>query len=44
VSTGLVRDPGGKVIGRFNSIWRLEPPGEWCVVFDKGSPAAPGEQ
>lgn len=38
LSTGLVKDPGGKVIGRFNSIWRLEAPGVWLVVFDKGSP------
>lgn len=39
LSTGLVRDPAGKVIGRFNSIWRREAPGVWRVVFDKGSPA-----
>jgi ketosteroid isomerase-like protein len=38
LSTGLVKDPGGKVIARFNSIWRLEAPGDWRVVFDKGSP------
>lgn len=38
LSTGLVRDPGGKVVGRFNSIWRQESPGVWRVVFDKGSP------
>ncbi|MFM2119893.1 MAG: hypothetical protein RL722_1361, partial [Pseudomonadota bacterium] len=38
LSTGLVRDPEGRVIGRFNSIWRLEAPGHWRVVFDKGSP------
>jgi ketosteroid isomerase-like protein len=39
LSTGLVRDPKGKVISRFNSIWRQEAPGVWRVVFDKGSPA-----
>lgn len=39
LSTGLVRDPNGKVIGRFNSVWRREAPGVWRVVFDKGSPA-----
>jgi ketosteroid isomerase-like protein len=39
LSTGLVREPAGKVIGRFNSIWRQEAPGVWRVVFDKGSPA-----
>lgn len=37
-SSGPVRDPSGKVIARFNSIWRLEAPGVWRVVFDKGSP------
>jgi ketosteroid isomerase-like protein len=41
LSTGLVRDPQGKVIARFNSVWRLESPGEWRVVFDKGSPPEP---
>lgn len=44
LSTGLVRDPKGKVIGRFNSVWRQEAPGVWRVVFDKGSPAEPGNQ
>jgi len=43
LSTGLVRDPNGRVIGRFNSIWRQEAPGLWRVVFDKGSPAAAEE-
>lgn len=38
LSSGPVRDPGGKVIARFNSIWRLEAPGTWRVVFDKGAP------
>ena len=42
LSTGLVRDPAGKVIARFNSIWRLEAPDTWRVIFDKGSP--PSEQ
>ena len=43
LSTGLVRDPQGKVIGRFNSIWRQESPGVWRVVFDKGSPPDAGD-
>jgi ketosteroid isomerase-like protein len=43
LSTGLVRDPGGKVIGRFNSVWRQEAPALWRVVFDKGSPPEPGD-
>jgi ketosteroid isomerase-like protein len=38
LSTGLVRNPEGKVVARFNSIWRREAPGTWRVVFDKGSP------
>jgi ketosteroid isomerase-like protein len=37
-SGGPVYDPNGKVVGRFNSIWRLEAPGTWRVVFDRGSP------
>jgi len=37
-STGPVRDPAGKPIARFNSIWRLEAPGVWRIVFDKGQP------
>ena len=44
LSTGLVRDPEGKVIARFNSIWRLEAPGVWRVVFDKGSPPTAAER
>ncbi len=37
LSTGPVRDRSGKITGRFNSIWRLEAPNRWRVVFDKGS-------
>jgi ketosteroid isomerase-like protein len=36
-SGGPIRDPGGKLIGRYNSIWRLDAPGVWRVVFDRGS-------
>jgi ketosteroid isomerase-like protein len=43
LSTGLVRDPAGKVVARFNSIWRLEAPGTWRVIFDKGSPPSPAD-
>ncbi len=43
LSTGRVRDPAGRVIGRFNSIWRQEAPGRWRVVFDKGSPPEPDD-
>lgn len=35
-SSGPVYDPKGKLIGRFNSVWRQEAPGKWRIVFDKG--------
>jgi ketosteroid isomerase-like protein len=35
-SGGPVYDASGKKVGRFNSIWRLEAPGRWRVVFDRG--------
>lgn len=44
LSTGPVRDPNGKVIGRFNSVWRQEAPGVWRVVFDKGGPPEPSDK
>jgi ketosteroid isomerase-like protein len=37
LSTGPVRDPQGKLIGCFNSIWRQEAAGQWKIVFDRGS-------
>jgi len=37
LTSGPVHDPTGAVIGRFNSVWRLETDGQWRVVFDKGS-------
>lgn len=37
LSTGPVRDPNGKLMGTFTSIWRLEASGEWRIIFDKGS-------
>jgi len=37
-SSGPVRTPDGNVVARFNSVWRLESPGGWRIVFDKGSP------
>jgi ketosteroid isomerase-like protein len=42
LSTVPVRDPSGRIVARFNSVWRLEAPGRWRVVFDKGSPPSPG--
>jgi ketosteroid isomerase-like protein len=41
LTSGPVYDAGGKVVGRFNSVWRREAAGEWKVVFDKGSPVCP---
>lgn len=35
-SSGPVLDAAGKQVGRFNSVWRLEGPGTWRVVFDRG--------
>jgi ketosteroid isomerase-like protein len=37
-SSGPVYDPKGKVVARFNSIWRLESPNTWKIVFDRGAP------
>jgi ketosteroid isomerase-like protein len=37
LSTGPVRDPQGKVFATFYSIWRLEAPGTWRIIFDKGN-------
>jgi ketosteroid isomerase-like protein len=36
-SGGPIYNPAGQRIGRFNSIWRLRAPGQWEVVFDRGS-------
>jgi ketosteroid isomerase-like protein len=37
ISSGPVRDPSGKLFARFTSIWRLEAPGQWRIIFDKGN-------
>lgn len=36
-SSGPVKDAQGRLIGRFNSVWRREAAGTWRIVFDKGS-------
>ena len=36
LSTGPVLDPAGKPFASFTSLWRLEAPGTWRIVFDKG--------
>jgi hypothetical protein len=43
LSTGPVRDPSGKLIGTFTSIWRQDAPGVWRIVFDKGNPVCKSE-
>jgi ketosteroid isomerase-like protein len=35
LSTGPLLQQG-KIIGRFDSVWRLEAPNTWHIVFDKG--------
>jgi ketosteroid isomerase-like protein len=37
LSSGPVFDPDGRTIATFTSIWRLEAPGVWRIVFDKGN-------
>jgi len=39
LSSGPVRDPAGKLVGRFNSVWRQESPGVWRIVLDMGNDA-----
>jgi ketosteroid isomerase-like protein len=44
LSTGLVRNPAGQPVARFQSIWRQEAPGVWRVVFDRGGPLTEAEK
>lgn len=37
LSTGPVYNASGKLVGNFTSIWRLDGPGVWHIVFDKGN-------
>lgn len=41
LSSGPVHDAHGALIARFTSIWRLEAPGTWRIVFDKGNAVCP---
>lgn len=38
LSSGPVRDPDGRQVGTFTSVWRREKDGVWRIVFDKGCP------
>ncbi len=38
MTSGPVRDPAGKRIGTFNSVWRREAGGRWKIVLDNGCP------
>ena len=42
LSSGPVKDGSGKLIGTFTSIWRLEAPNTWRIVFDKGNDVCTG--
>ena len=37
-STGPVKNPEGKRVGTFNSVWRRDAQGRWKIVFDSGCP------
>jgi ketosteroid isomerase-like protein len=37
LSSGPVRNAKGELIATFTSIWRLEAPGVWRIIFDKGN-------
>ena len=37
ISSGPVRNPAGKIVATFTSVWRLEAPGTWRIVFDRGN-------
>lgn len=41
LSSGPVRDPGGQIVSTFTSIWRLEAPNTWRIIFDKGNRVCP---
>jgi ketosteroid isomerase-like protein len=38
ISTGPVRNPAGKRVGTYNSIWRRGSDGRWTIIFDNGCP------
>lgn len=38
LSSGPVRNPAGRRVGTFNSVWRREKNGKWRIVLDNGCP------
>jgi len=40
-SSGPVRNAAGQPIGTYHSVWRLDAPGRWTVVFDGGCDCRP---
>ena len=44
MTSGPVRDPAGKRVGTFNSVWRREAKGKWKIVLDNGCPACDCEK
>ena len=43
LSTGPVYDAKGKRVATFTSVWRLEAPDRWRIIFDKGDDACDGQ-
>ncbi|WP_461094536.1 YybH family protein [Spirosoma gilvum] len=41
LSSGTVRNSSGQRIAYFSSIWRLEAPDTWRIIFDQGTPVSP---
>jgi ketosteroid isomerase-like protein len=41
ISTGPVYDSKGKLVATFTSVWRLEAPQTWRIIFDKGDAVCP---
>ena len=39
---GPVRDTDGRTVGRYSATWRLDAPGRWKIVFERGAPACRG--
>ncbi|MDE2428630.1 MAG: nuclear transport factor 2 family protein [Burkholderiales bacterium] len=42
LSSGPVWNAEGKLIATFTSIWRMDSPGVWHIIFDKGNDVCAG--